>query len=83
MSKNDSLISRRGFCAGAAAAGLVAPFGAARAQGAKYPSRTFSVVIPTGQGGGAALQQFLARPLAGGPVGNGHGRSGLGRRPES
>jgi tripartite-type tricarboxylate transporter receptor subunit TctC len=54
MFENKALISRRGFCAGAAAVGLAAgPLSGARAQGQKYPSRTFSVVIPTGQGGGA------------------------------
>jgi len=49
-------ITRRGALQGVAAttaAGLVgsAPFGALAQQ--KYPSRKFSVVIPTGQGGGA------------------------------
>lgn len=53
MSKNEASISRRTFCAGVAAAGLSAhPFSGALAQ-ASYPSRTFRVVIPTGQGGGA------------------------------
>ena len=45
---------RRAFCGGlAASAGLLAssPFNGASAQ--NYPSRRFSVVIPTGQGGGA------------------------------
>jgi tripartite-type tricarboxylate transporter receptor subunit TctC len=55
MSENRTFISRRGFFAGTAAAGLATtPLGRAYAQqGQKYPSRTFSVVIPTGQGGGA------------------------------
>ncbi|HXF52561.1 MAG TPA: tripartite tricarboxylate transporter substrate-binding protein [Hyphomicrobiaceae bacterium] len=50
-------ITRRGALKGAAAAGAAgflgsaAPFGALAQQ--KYPSRKFSVVIPTGQGGGA------------------------------
>ena len=45
---------RRAFCGGlAASAGLLAtsPFNGASAQ--NFPSRRFSVVIPTGQGGGA------------------------------
>ena len=54
MFGNKTLISRRSFCAGAGAAGLaVTPLGRAVAQGQKYPSRPYSVVIPTGQGGGA------------------------------
>jgi tripartite-type tricarboxylate transporter receptor subunit TctC len=54
MSNNETFISRRSVCTGAMAAGLAAtPFGRAFGQAQKYPSRTFSVVIPTGQGGGA------------------------------
>jgi tripartite-type tricarboxylate transporter receptor subunit TctC len=53
MTDHGSLISRRALCSGLAAAGLAAPLGRALAQGQKYPSRPFSVVIPTGQGGGA------------------------------
>ena len=53
MTDHGSLISRRALCGGLAAAGLAAPVGRTLAQGQKYPSRPFSVVIPTGQGGGA------------------------------
>ena len=68
MSKNDVLISRRSFCAAASAAGLAAPFSRAWAQGQKYPSRPFSVIIPTGQGGGAerlarAFDDAWSKPL--------------------
>jgi tripartite-type tricarboxylate transporter receptor subunit TctC len=52
MSDDRSLPTRRAFCGGVAAAGL-AGLGQARAQGQKYPSRPYSVVVPTGQGGGA------------------------------
>jgi tripartite-type tricarboxylate transporter receptor subunit TctC len=68
MSENNVLISRRGFCAAASAAGLTAPFGRAWAQGQKYPSRPYSVIIPTGQGGGAerlarAFDDAWSKPL--------------------
>src|SRR5688572_32892028 len=69
MFENRALISRRGFCAGATAAGFAAtPLGRAYGQGQKYPSRTFSVVIPTGQGGGAerlarAFDDAWSKPL--------------------
>jgi tripartite-type tricarboxylate transporter receptor subunit TctC len=58
-------VSRRGFVGGlAATAATASPFGAS-AQA--YPSRRFSVVIPTGQGGGA---ERIARPfdMAWGPM---------------
>ncbi|HYI89621.1 MAG TPA: hypothetical protein VEY05_06935, partial [Beijerinckiaceae bacterium] len=53
MTDHAPSISRRTLCGGLAAAGLAASSNAAWAQGQKYPSRTISVVIPTGQGGGA------------------------------
>jgi tripartite-type tricarboxylate transporter receptor subunit TctC len=61
MSGQQNMISRRAFGGGlAASAGLMtaSPFGGAAAQ--TYPSRRFSVVIPTGQGGGA---ERIARPF--------------------
>src|SRR5687768_4289714 len=60
MSGQNS-IQRRAFVGGlAATAGLVAasPFSGAPAQ--TYPGRRISVVIPTGQGGGA---ERIARPF--------------------
>src|ERR1700741_2216972 len=51
---HDISMPRRAFCGGlAASAGLMAtaPFSGASAQ--SYPGRKMSVVIPTGQGGGA------------------------------
>ncbi len=54
------LITRRSALQGLAAAGTLASSGSAFAQ-AKYPSRKISVIIPTGQGGGA---ERLARPFA-------------------
>ena len=53
-------ITRRRAIQGLAAASALTPMGSARAQ-AKYPSRKISVIIPTGQGGGA---ERLARPFA-------------------
>ncbi len=53
-------ITRRSALQGLAAAGTLAATGRANAQ-AKYPSRKISVIIPTGQGGGA---ERLARPFA-------------------
>ena len=53
MTDHAPSISRRTLCGGLAAAGLAASSNTAWAQGQKYPSRTISVVIPTGQGGGA------------------------------
>lgn len=56
-------LTRRSFCGGVAAAAglpLIVP-GAARAQ-ANYPARTFRVMVPTGQGGGA---ERLARSFDG------------------
>ncbi len=53
MTDHASGLSRRAFCGGVAAGVAAAPLGRASAQGQKYPSRPFSVVIPTGQGGGA------------------------------
>jgi tripartite-type tricarboxylate transporter receptor subunit TctC len=55
--------SRRAVIAGiaATAAATTIPVTRPAAQGAKFPSRRFSVIIPTGQGGGA---ERLARPFA-------------------
>ena len=61
MSSNRIVMPRRGFVGGlAASAGLAAtaPFNGASAQ--TYPNRRISVVIPTGQGGGA---ERIARPF--------------------
>jgi tripartite-type tricarboxylate transporter receptor subunit TctC len=61
MSSNRIAMPRRGFVGGlAASVGLAAtaPFGGASAQ--TYPSRRMSVIIPTGQGGGA---ERIARPF--------------------
>lgn len=55
------MISRRATLKGAAAAGALASFGGRVSAQAKYPSRKISVIIPTGQGGGA---ERLARPFA-------------------
>lgn len=68
MVDNAPFMSRRVFCGGVAAASLAAQSGAAWAQGQKYPSRTFSVIIPTGQGGGAerlarAFDDAWSKPL--------------------
>ena len=59
MSEHNA-IPRRQFIGGLATTALAAatPFGAASAQ--TYPNRRFSVVIPTGQGGGA---ERIARPF--------------------
>ena len=53
-------ITRRTTLQGLAATGSLALTGSASAQ-AKFPSRKISVIIPTGQGGGA---ERLARPFA-------------------
>src|SRR5688572_32455477 len=61
MSGQQSSLTRRAFGGGlAASTGLMAatPFGRALAQ--TYPNRRISVVIPTGQGGGA---ERIARPF--------------------
>ena len=68
MSSNRIVMPRRRFVGGlAASAGLAAtaPFGGASAQ--SYPNRRMSVIIPTGQGGGA---ERIARPfdMAWGPM---------------
>jgi tripartite-type tricarboxylate transporter receptor subunit TctC len=68
MSSNRIVMPRRRFVGGlAASAGLAAtaPFSAASAQ--NYPNRRMSVIIPTGQGGGA---ERIARPfdMAWGPM---------------
>jgi len=55
------MISRRETLTGAAAAGAIASFGGRVSAQAKFPSRKISVIIPTGQGGGA---ERLARPFA-------------------
>jgi tripartite-type tricarboxylate transporter receptor subunit TctC len=64
MSESRSLPTRRDTLNGLAAAlagGLAVPLaGPARAQ-AKFPTRKFSVIVPTAQGGGA---ERLARPFA-------------------
>jgi tripartite-type tricarboxylate transporter receptor subunit TctC len=53
-------VSRRSVTGGLAASAVASPpFGGAAAQ--TYPSRKFSVVIPTGQGGGA---ERIARPFS-------------------
>lgn len=53
MTKSSSTVTRRTVVTGVAATALAPLAGpAARAQ-AKFPSRRFSVIIPTGQGGGA------------------------------
>lgn len=58
---SQSLFTRRQTLQGAAAAGIAGAWaGPANAQ-AKFPARKFSVIIPTGQGGGA---ERLARPFA-------------------
>ncbi len=58
---SHSLFTRRQTLQGAAAASMVGAWARpARAQ-AKFPSRKFSVIIPTGQGGGA---ERLARPFS-------------------
>lgn len=77
-------IQRRTVLQGLAAAGVLAPLGS-RARAADYPAESFSVVIPTGQGGGAerlarafdtAWSKMLGQPFeyeffpgAGGQVG--------------
>jgi tripartite-type tricarboxylate transporter receptor subunit TctC len=61
MSNERISVARRGFVGGlTASAGLMAtaPFSSAAAQ--SYPNRRISVVIPTGQGGGA---ERIARPF--------------------
>jgi tripartite-type tricarboxylate transporter receptor subunit TctC len=61
MPAHRNFTARRQFVGGlAASAGLAAagPFGSAHAQ--SYPNRRISVVIPTGQGGGA---ERIARPF--------------------
>jgi tripartite-type tricarboxylate transporter receptor subunit TctC len=61
MSNERISVARRGFVGGlTASAGLMAtaPFSSAAAQ--SYPNRRISVVIPTGQGGGA---ERIARPV--------------------
>ena len=61
MSRNHIVMPRRSFVGGlAASAGLAAaaPFTGASAQ--TYPNRRMSVIIPTGQGGGA---ERIARPF--------------------
>ena len=68
MSSNRIVMPRRSFVGGlAASAGLAAtaPFNGASAQ--SYPNRRISVIIPTGQGGGA---ERIARPfdMAWGPM---------------
>ena len=68
MSSNRIVMPRRSFVGGlAASAGLAAtaPFNGASAQ--SYPNRRISVIIPTGQGGGA---ERIARPfdMAWGPL---------------
>jgi tripartite-type tricarboxylate transporter receptor subunit TctC len=54
-------ITRRAALQGIAASGLAAASGSSAMAQAKYPSRKISVIIPTGQGGGA---ERLARPFA-------------------
>ena len=68
MSSNRIAMPRRRFVGGLAASAALAataPFGGASAQ--TYPSRRMSVIIPTGQGGGA---ERIARPfdMAWGPM---------------
>ena len=61
MSSNRIVMPRRRFVGGLAASAALAataPFGGASAQ--TYPNRRFSVIIPTGQGGGA---ERIARPF--------------------
>jgi tripartite-type tricarboxylate transporter receptor subunit TctC len=67
MSSNRIMMPRRGFVGGLAASGLVAAAPLSGASAQTYPSRKFSVVIPTGQGGGA---ERIARPFdaAWGPI---------------
>jgi tripartite-type tricarboxylate transporter receptor subunit TctC len=52
MSTKQPNLTRRSFCGGAAAAAGL-PLLASPAAAQSYPSRSFRVVIPTGQGGGA------------------------------
>ena len=64
MATTRRAMPRRGFIRGLVASGVAAPFGASAQS---YPNRRMSVIIPTGQGGGA---ERIARPfdMAWGPM---------------
>ncbi|MEQ1717413.1 MAG: tripartite tricarboxylate transporter substrate-binding protein [Hyphomicrobium sp.] len=61
MSNTNAPLTRRSALQGAAAVGLSSGISLPVLAQAKFPSRKFSVIIPTGQGGGA---ERLARPFA-------------------